>query len=76
MVRNKKVALGQNAKDYLQTNKARGLGNGLTIGTWVGQSKGHNRWTWRYEGVISYQISNNPKQAFEFTSAKGTACAY
>ncbi len=76
MKNEKKVALGQNAKDYLQTNKARGLGNGLTVSTWVGQNKGHNRWSWRYEGVINYQIANNPKQAFEFTSIKGKTAYY
>jgi hypothetical protein len=76
MKNDKKVALGQNAKDYLQSNKVRGLGNGLTIGTWVGRIKGYNRWSWRIEGVIFHQIASNPKKAFEFTSAKGRKAYY
>jgi len=76
MERNKKVPLGADAKKYLQANKERGLGQGITISTWVGKYKGYNRWSWRVEGVISHQIFSNPKKAFMFTSVKGRSAYY
>ena len=71
-----KVVLGENAKKYLQENKKRGLGQGITISTWVGQSKGHNRWSWRYEGIMRFQLEANPKKVFMFLSTRGGKAYY
>lgn len=72
----KKVSLGKDTKDYLKTNEDRGLGNGLTISSWVGKYKGYSRWSWKYTSTIAYQLHENPTKAIRFVSCKGGIAFY
>lgn len=76
MKNKRETEIGKNARNYLEENKNRGLGKGLTIGSWINNQKGFNRWSWRYEGVMAHQLYENQDVAFCFASCKGGTAYY
>ena len=72
----KNTPLGKDAKDYLKTNKERGLGKGLTVSSWVRSKKGYNKWSWKYTSTMIYQLHENPTKVIRFVSCKGGIAFY